>query len=147
MSAPAPTARTRPHRSSRRGRDQACSVARDRREAEHGGLGSGRGGGRRGPDFGTQYRSAIFTRSAEQARIAEAYIAQLDAAHVFPEPIATTIEPGHAFYPAQAHRQDFLTLHPTYPYIVINDLSKVEALKRRFPELYRSAPVLVRASR
>jgi peptide-methionine (S)-S-oxide reductase len=102
---------------------------------------------RQGPDFGTQYRSAIFPRSAEQARIAKAYVAQLDSAHVFPEPIATTIEPDRPFYPAEVHHQDFLTLHPTYPYVVINDLPKVQALKRLFPELYRSAPVLVRASR
>jgi peptide-methionine (S)-S-oxide reductase len=102
---------------------------------------------RQGPDFGTQYRSAVFPRSRDQARIARAYVAQLDAAHVFPAPIATTIEPDRPFYPAEEHHQDFLTLHPTYPYIVINDLPKVEALKRLFPELYRSAPVLVRASR
>jgi peptide-methionine (S)-S-oxide reductase len=102
---------------------------------------------RQGPDFGTQYRSAVFPRSRDQARIARAYVAQLDAAHVFQAPIATTIEPDRPFYPAEEHHQDFLTLHPTYPYIVINDLPKVEALKRLFPELYRSAPVLVRASR
>ena len=83
---------------------------------------------RQGPDDGTQYRSAIFPPDAEQARVAKAYIAQLDQAHVFDAPIVTKIEPGRAFYPAEAYHQDFLTLHPTYPYIVINDLPKVEQL-------------------
>ncbi len=102
---------------------------------------------RQGPDFGSQYRSAIFPTSAEQARVARAYIAQLDRAHVFGGPIVTTVEPGRTFYPAEAHHQDFLTLHPTYPYIVINDLPKVAALERLFPGLYRKNPVLVGADR
>ncbi|MBV9860917.1 MAG: peptide-methionine (S)-S-oxide reductase MsrA [Alphaproteobacteria bacterium] len=101
---------------------------------------------RQGPDVGTQYRSAIFPQSAEQARIAQAYIAQLDAAHVFAAPIVTRIEPGRAFFPAEAYHQDYLTLHPTEPYIAINDLPKVDALKRLFPDLYRAAPVLVAAA-
>ena len=76
---------------------------------------------RQGPDYGTQYRSAIFPTNDEQARIAAAYIAQLGEAHVFPSKVVTKIEPGRAFYPAEAYHQDFLTLNPSYPYIVIND--------------------------
>ncbi|HEX4985768.1 MAG TPA: peptide-methionine (S)-S-oxide reductase MsrA [Burkholderiales bacterium] len=100
---------------------------------------------RQGPDTGTQYRSAIFPTSAAQARIARAYIEQLNKAKVFGAAIVTKIEPGRAFYPAEDYHQDFLTLNPTYPYIVINDLPKVEALKRLFPESYRAEPVLVTA--
>jgi peptide-methionine (S)-S-oxide reductase len=98
---------------------------------------------RQGPDVGTQYRSAIFPLSAEQAATAKAFIVQLDQAHVFPAAIVTRIEPDRTFYPAEAYHQDFLTQHPTYPYIVINDLPKVAALKRLFPDLYRTDPVLV----
>jgi peptide-methionine (S)-S-oxide reductase len=99
-----------------------------------------------GPDMGPQYRSAIFPASEEQAHVAKAYIAQLDAAHVFGDSIVTTIEPGRTFYPAEDYHQDFLALHPTYPYIVFNDLPKVENLKRVFPKLYRDDPVLVMAA-
>ena len=98
---------------------------------------------RQGPDSGTQYRSAIFPTDAQQAATAQAYIAELNAAHVFAKPIVTRIEPGRAFYPAEDYHQDFLALHPTYPYIVFNDLPKVENLKRLFPDLYRAEPVLV----
>ncbi len=98
---------------------------------------------RQGPDVGTQYRSAIFPTSAEQEATTKAYVAQLDQAHVFGTAIVTRIEPGRAFYPAEAYHQDFLTLHPTYPYIVVNDLPKIEALKRLFPDRYRADPVLV----
>ena len=98
---------------------------------------------RQGPDRGTQYRSAIFPTSAEQARIAKAYIAQLNEARVFAAAIATKIEPDRAFYPAEDYHQDFLTRHPSYPYIVVNDLPKIENLKRLLPGLYRSDPVLV----
>jgi peptide-methionine (S)-S-oxide reductase len=98
---------------------------------------------RQGPDTGTQYRSTIFPLNPQQARIAKAYIAQLNAAHVFHAPIVTTIEPGRTFYPAENYHQNFLTLHPRYPYIVINDLPKVANLKRLFPTLYRANPVLV----
>ena len=101
---------------------------------------------RQGPDTGTQYRSTIFAQNAEQVRIAEAYIAQLNAAKAFPRPIVTTIELGKAFYPAEAYHQDYLTLHPNQPYIAINDIPKVEALRRMFPELYRADPVLVAAA-
>jgi peptide-methionine (S)-S-oxide reductase len=102
---------------------------------------------RQGPDYGTQYRSAIFPTNDEQARVAAAYIAQLGEAHVFPSKVVTKIEPGRAFYPAEAYHQDFLTLNPSYPYIVINDLPKIRELERLFPDLYRADPVLVRASR
>jgi len=98
---------------------------------------------RQGPDDGPQYRSAIFSQSDEQARVAAAYIAQLDAAHLFRKRIATKVEVDRPFYPAEAYHQDFLVRHPTYPYIVYNDLGKIENLKRTFPELYRATPVLV----
>ena len=88
---------------------------------------------RQGPDVGTQYRSTIFPQTPTQARIAGAYIAQLDAAGVFDAAIATTIEPGRAFYPAEDYHQDYLTLNPTQPYIVHNDLPKIANLKRLFP--------------
>jgi peptide-methionine (S)-S-oxide reductase len=101
---------------------------------------------RQGPDVGTQYRSAIFPTDPEQAHIAEAYIAQLNQAHVFDASIVTKIEPGRNFYPAEDYHQDFLTRNPTYPYIVANDLPKIEALKRLFPNLYRATPVLVAAA-
>ena len=100
---------------------------------------------RQGPDSGTQYRSAVFPASDAQARIAKAYIAQLDAAHVFASPIMTKIEPGQTFFPAEAYHQDYLTLHPNQPYIAINDLPKVDALKRIFPDVWRSDPVLAAA--
>jgi peptide-methionine (S)-S-oxide reductase len=96
-----------------------------------------------GPDTGSQYRSAIFPTTAEQAATAKAYIAQLDQAHVFDAAIVTRIEPDRAFYPAEGYHQDFLTRNPTYPYIVYNDLPKIVDLKRLFPDLYRAEPVLV----
>jgi len=102
---------------------------------------------RQGPDVGTQYRSAVFPQDPEQSRIAAAYIAQLNVAKVFPTPIVTTIEPGKEFYPAEAYHQDYLTLHPYQPYIAINDLPKIEALKEVFPDSYRETPVLVAAVR
>lgn len=96
-----------------------------------------------GPDHGTQYRSTIFVSSPEQKEAAEAYIAQLDSAKVYPAPIVTTLEPLTGFYAAEQYHQDFLTLNPDYPYIVVNDLPKVAALKDLFPSLYRPDPVLV----
>ena len=99
---------------------------------------------RQGPDSGTQYRSAIFAQNAEQQKVAQAYIAQLDAAKAFDKPIVTKIEMGKAFYPAESYHQDFLTENPSYPYIVINDLPKVAQLKKLFPEQYRAEPVLVK---
>jgi peptide-methionine (S)-S-oxide reductase len=98
---------------------------------------------RQGPDTGTQYRSAIFPTTAEQADVAKAYIGQLDQAHAFKKPIVTKIEPDRTFYPAENYHQDFLTRNPTYPYIAINDLPKIEDLKRLLPDVYRVQPVLV----
>jgi peptide-methionine (S)-S-oxide reductase len=89
-----------------------------------------------GPDEGTQYRSEIFFATPEQQKTAAAYIAQLDAAHTFQAPIATRVDPLRAFYPAEAYHQDFLETHPDYPYIVFNDMPKVEALKTIFPQDY-----------
>jgi peptide-methionine (S)-S-oxide reductase len=91
---------------------------------------------RQGPDSGTQYRSVIFFTSDEQKRIAQAYIAQLDGAKVFPEPIVTQVVPLQAFYPAEAYHQNYATLHPNQPYIMFNDAPKVEHLRQEFPELY-----------
>lgn len=99
---------------------------------------------RQGPDTGTQYRSAIFAQNAAQQKVAQAYIAQLDAAKAFDKPIVTQIEMGKAFYPAESYHQDFLTENPSYPYIVINDLPKVAQLKKLFPDQYRAEPVLVK---
>ncbi len=91
---------------------------------------------RQGPDSGTQYRSAIFFANGEQKRVAEAYIAQLQAAHTFRRPIVTQVVPLKAFYAAEAYHQHYLELHPDQPYIVINDLPKIANLKREFPALY-----------
>src|SRR5579864_8947154 len=91
---------------------------------------------RQGPDEGTQYRSSIFYSSDEQKRIAEAYIAQLDQAKIFPRPIVTKVVPLQAFYPAEAYHQNYAALHPNQPYIVFNDAPKVEHLRQQFPDLY-----------
>ncbi len=99
-----------------------------------------------GPDSGPSYRSAIFYANDGQKRIAEAYIAQLDKAHVFPAKIVTKLEAFTGFYPAENYHQDFLVLHPDYPYIVFNDLPKVANLKRLFPDYYRDTPVTVMAA-
>ncbi len=101
---------------------------------------------RQGPDEGTQYRSAIFYASPEQQKVAQAYIAQLDKAHTFKQPIVTQLTKYDAFYPAEAYHQDYATLHPESPYIYYNDLPKVENLKKLFPDLYREQPVLVRSA-
>jgi len=98
---------------------------------------------RQGPDVGTQYRSAIFPANADQANVAQAYIAQLNQARVFNTAIATKIEPGRAFYPAEGYHQDYLDHNPTSPYIAYNDLPKIDDLKHVFPDLYRAKPVLV----
>ena len=100
---------------------------------------------RQGPDEGPQYRSTVFPANDEQARVAKAYIQQLNAAQIFGASIATTIEPGRVFYRAEDYHQDFLEQHPSYPYIAVNDLPKVADLKRLFPDLYRGTPVLVGA--
>jgi len=98
---------------------------------------------RQGPDSGTQYRTAIFPQNADQAKIAEAYIDQLNDARVFDAAIVTKIEPDRPFYRAEDYHQDYLTLNPDQPYIVYNDLPKIENLKRLFPDMYREEPVLV----
>jgi peptide-methionine (S)-S-oxide reductase len=98
---------------------------------------------RQGPDTGTQYRSTIFPQDAEQAKIAKAYIDQLNAAHVFDAPVVTTVEAGKTFYPAEGYHQNYLTLNPNQPYIVYNDLPKIANLERLFPDRYRADPVLV----
>jgi peptide-methionine (S)-S-oxide reductase len=98
---------------------------------------------RQGPDVGPQYRSTIFAADDEQAGLARAYIEQLDSGKSFGRKIATTIERGRAFYPAEDYHQDYLTLHPRQPYIAIHDLPKIENLKRLFPQRYRTEPVLV----
>ena len=92
---------------------------------------------RQGPDRGTQYRSAIFYADDEQKQIAEAYIAQLNRAQLFPQPIVTQVNPLDKFYDAEAYHQDYLEHHPDEPYIVINDLPKVHNLRKYMPELYR----------
>ena len=89
-----------------------------------------------GPDSGTQYRSEVFYATPEQQRVATAYIAQLDGAHAYHASIATRVDALHGFYPAEAYHQDFLETHPDYPYIVFNDMPKVQALKTLFPEDY-----------
>jgi peptide-methionine (S)-S-oxide reductase len=102
---------------------------------------------RQGPDIGTQYRSAIFTTSDEQKKVAEAYIAQLNGAKVFKKPIVTKVGALEAFYPAEAYHQDYLTLHPNQPYIAYNDLPKVENLKKLFADNYIEKPTLVNAGK
>jgi peptide-methionine (S)-S-oxide reductase len=98
---------------------------------------------RQGPDEGTQYRSGIFAASREQEQTAKAYIAQLDSAHIFAGPIATTVEPLKAFYPAEDYHQDYMVKNPGASYIVVHDLPKLAALKRVWPDLYRETPVLL----
>lgn len=92
---------------------------------------------RQGPDEGTQYRSAIFYASEAQKKTAEATIASLGVSGAFSRPIVTQVVPLQAFYPAEAYHQDYLAHHPTQPYIVFNDLPKLAALQRDFPNLYR----------
>jgi peptide-methionine (S)-S-oxide reductase len=91
---------------------------------------------RQGPDHGPQYRSAIFTTTDEQKRVAQAYVAQLSAAKAFAQPIVTEIAPLPAFYAAEDYHQDYLAKHPAQPYIVFNDLPKLAALKQQFPNRY-----------
>jgi peptide-methionine (S)-S-oxide reductase len=98
---------------------------------------------RQGPDVGTQYRSTIFPASEAQAKVAKAYIEQLDQAKVFGKKVVTTIEPGRTFYPAEGYHQDYLVLHPNQPYIVFNDLPKVENLRKLFADSWREQPALV----
>jgi peptide-methionine (S)-S-oxide reductase len=98
---------------------------------------------RQGPDSGTQYRSELFVQNAEQEKVARAYIAQLDAAHIFSRPIATRVDPAGPFYPAEDYHQDYLDHHPDAPYIAINDMPKVRALETLFPDEWRVTPVTV----
>jgi len=98
---------------------------------------------RQGPDSGTQYRSEIFTTSAEQKKVAEAYIAQLNAAKVYKKPIVTKVGTLEGFFPAEAYHQDYLTLHPNQPYIAYNDIPKVENLKKIFSQNHIEKPTLV----
>jgi peptide-methionine (S)-S-oxide reductase len=94
---------------------------------------------RQGPDVGTQYRSSLFYMNPEQKQQADAYIKQLNAAHVYPKPIVTQVVAYKAFYPAEDYHQDYAESHPADPYIVINDAPKVANLKKHYPELYRDA--------
>jgi peptide-methionine (S)-S-oxide reductase len=91
---------------------------------------------RQGPDVGTSYRSAIFYENDDQKRIADAYIAQLDAAKVFPGRIVTEVTPLKGFYRAESYHQDYAYYHPENPYIQVCDRPKVAALKQQFPELF-----------
>jgi peptide-methionine (S)-S-oxide reductase len=91
---------------------------------------------RQGPDVGTQYRSAVFVSGDEQKRVAQAYIEQLGKAKVFADPIVTQVTPLAGFYPAESYHQNYLALHPTQPYIVMNDLPKLAELKLAFPNQY-----------
>ena len=91
---------------------------------------------RQGPDTGTQYRSVIFYSNDEQKHIAEAYIAQLDQAKVYPHKIVTQVVPLQAFYEAEDYHQNYAEMHPSDPYIVFNDAPKVANLRKEFPELY-----------
>jgi peptide-methionine (S)-S-oxide reductase len=95
---------------------------------------------RQGPDDGPQYRSSIFYANDDQKTIAEAYIQQLNGARVFTRPVVTTVVPLKGFYPAEGYHQDFLARNPDYPYIVVNDLPKLRALKAEFPELLKNPP-------
>ncbi len=92
---------------------------------------------RQGPDSGTQYRSLIFCANDEQKKMADDYIAQLDQRKAFSEPIVTKVVALTGFYPAEAYHQNYLVLHPAQPYIVINDLPKLERFQITFPGLYR----------
>jgi len=92
---------------------------------------------KQGPDWGPQYRSAVFYGNEDQKRIATAYIAQLERAKVYPQKIVTQVVPLTVFYPAENYHQDYVRHHPNNPYIVINDLPKLADFKKEFPELYR----------
>jgi peptide-methionine (S)-S-oxide reductase len=91
---------------------------------------------RQGPDVGTSYRSAIFYVNDEQRKISTAYIAQLDAAHVFRKPIVTEVTPLKGFYDAESYHQDYALNNPDNPYILVCDRPKIDALKKEFPDLF-----------
>jgi peptide-methionine (S)-S-oxide reductase len=101
---------------------------------------------RQGPDVGEQYRSAIFPQNDVQKNVADAYITQINEAKVFDTPIVTRTDRDSGFFPAEDYHQDYLTLHPTAPYITANDMPKLDDLRQMFPALYRDQPVLVHAS-
>jgi peptide-methionine (S)-S-oxide reductase len=96
-----------------------------------------------GPDSGTQYRSEIWTATPAQQAVAQKYLAQLTAAHAFGAPIVTRLDPVMPFYHAEDYHQDFLVRNPNYPYIVFNDIPKVQALQQDFPALYQATPITV----
>jgi peptide-methionine (S)-S-oxide reductase len=93
---------------------------------------------RQGPDWGRQYRSAIFFANSDQKKVAGSYIKQLNEKKVFPNPIVTELSVLNAFYPAEEYHQDFIRHNPTYPYVVVHDLPKLEELQKQFPDFYRS---------
>jgi peptide-methionine (S)-S-oxide reductase len=99
---------------------------------------------RQGPDSGPSYRSEIFFASPSQERVAKAYVDQLNKAKIFSSPIVTKIEPLKAFYAAEDYHQDYLIHNPNQPYIVYNDLPKIEALKQVYPQVYRPTPVALK---
>ena len=89
---------------------------------------------RQGPDWGRQYRSAIFYKDGEQKRVAEAYIAQLNKAKLFSKPIMTQVVPLTQFFPGEDYHQDFARLNPHQGYVVVNALPKIEKVKKQFPD-------------
>ena len=97
---------------------------------------------RQGPDHGPQYRSTVFATNDEQARVASAYIEQLTKANTFGKALATTVETGRGFYPAETYHQDYMTRNPGSPYILVHDRPKLDQLKLQFPQRYRDKPVL-----
>jgi peptide-methionine (S)-S-oxide reductase len=101
---------------------------------------------RQGPDTGPQYRSSIFYADETQMKIAQAYIAQLDQAHVYHRPIVTRVDPLKGFFPAEGYHQDYLLHNPSNPYIAYNDLPKIRNFQRLLPTLYRGQPVTVAAN-
>jgi len=102
------------------------SVAHDPTELNH-----------QGPDDGNQYRSVIFYTSIEQQNTALKYIKQLTSSRVYSSPIVTQVVPLEKFYPAENYHQNYLALHPDQPYIIINDLPKLDKLRKRFPGFYK----------
>ncbi len=92
---------------------------------------------RQGPDWGSQYRSAIFYTSNQQKQAAESYIAQLNKNHKFSQPIVTELTASNGFYAAEVHHQNFIAQHPNYPYVVFNDLPKINQLQKQFPTWYK----------
>jgi peptide-methionine (S)-S-oxide reductase len=91
-----------------------------------------------GPDWGTQYRSAIFFANDQQRQVAQDYINQLSEKHIFNHPIVTQVVPLRNFYAAEDYHQNFITQHPNYPYVVVNDLPKLKQLQDEFPTLYKN---------